>query len=230
MNDSQYFSEGQKKAKYEEWMAKEKKDIDTISELRKEIKDLTTRLINRINGTEGKYLNEESETIRNIKYPPGADTAQKALEIYDLQIINQTKKLDLLEADIVKRKEYHNTLLRQRTEMKLIAEENNHQPAKSKQNPLKTSQAPLTIEEDESRKLVCRLENEILRVNVRWSQAEHIRKKYKAIKASLMSDAEKFEKKLLELENALQQQDADIENMKVFLWEYFCINKCLFLR
>lgn len=226
----QYFSEGQKKAKYEEWMAKEKKDIETISELKKEIKDLTARLINRINGTEGKYSNEESETIRSIKYPPGADTSQKALEIYDLQIINQTKRLDLLEADIVKSKEYHNKLLRQRAEMKLIAGENGDQPAKSKQNALKTNQAPLTIEEDESRKSVCQLENEILRVNVRWSQAEHIRKKYKAIKASLMSDAEKFEKKLLELENALQQQNADIENMKVFWGKYVCIKKCLFLR
>lgn len=196
-------------------MAKEKKDIETISELKKEIKDLTSRLINRIQGSEGKYSNDESQTIRSIKYPPGADTAQKAMEIHDLQIINQTKKLDLLEADVVKRKEYYNKLLRQKAEMKLISGENS-ESIKCKQNPLKTNQAPLTIEEDESRKLICRLENEILRVNVQWSQAEHIRKKYKAIKASLMSDAEKFEKKLLELENALQQQNADIENMKVF--------------
>lgn len=204
-------------------MAKEKKDIETISELKKEIKNLTTRLINRINGSEGKYSNEESQTLRSIKYPPGADTAQKALEIYDLQIINQTKKLDLLEADIVKRKEYYNNLLRQRAEMKLIARENDDQAIKSKQNPLKTNQVPLTIEEDECRKWVCRLENEILRVNVQWSQAEHIRKKYKAIKASLMNDAERFEKKLLQLENALQQQNADIENMKVF-WEGICLH------
>lgn len=216
------FTEGQKKATSEEWIGKEKKSVETLTELKKDIKNLTGRLISRINVTDGKYSNEVCEAIRTVNYPQGAGDAQKALEIYDLRIINQTKQYDLLEAQVAKRKQYYNKLLRERAELVAIQNDNatDDQKTKSKQvlgkqNQLNTNQAPLTVEEDENRKLICHLENEIMRVNVQWSQAEHIRKKYKAIKASLMSDAEKFEKNLLELETALKQQNTDIENMKV---------------
>lgn len=218
--------EGQKKATLEEWDGKEKKCLDAIADLKKDIKELTGRLINYINVADGKYSEDPCEAIRTVNYPIGAETAEKALEIYDLQIINQTKKYDLLEAEFVKRKELYNKLQRIKAELIAIrkaetggAEQITEGKQKSsRQNQFRSNYAPLTIEEDENRKLICHLENEIIRINMQWSQAEHIRKKYKSIQASLMTDAEKFEKNLLELEEALRQQNVDIEKMKVEYW------------
>lgn len=221
-------AEGQRKAIFEEWDGREKKSAEAITDLKKEIKELTASLISYINVTDGKYSDESCEAIRTVNYPIGANSAAKAHEIYDLQIINQTKKYDLLEAEFVRRKEHYNRLQRQRAE--IIAIQNAEcggfekpqttegcRPKTSGQNQrqFRTSYAPLTVEEDENRKLICHLENEIIRINMQWSQAEHIRKKYKSIQASLMTDAEKFEKNLLELEEALRQQNGDIDKMKV---------------
>lgn len=72
--------------------------MDVIADLKKEIKELTGRLINYINVADGKYSEDPCEAIRTVNYPIGCDTAQRALEVYDLQIINQTKNYDLLEA------------------------------------------------------------------------------------------------------------------------------------
>lgn len=226
--------EGQKKATFEEWDGREKKSAEAIAELKKEIKELTASLISYINVADGKYSDQTScEAIRTVNYPVGADSAAKALEIYDLQIINQTKKFDLLEAEFVRRKQHYNRLLRERAECIAIqnaecggemqategstgAASAGGRPKTSGQNrQFRSNYAPLTVEEDENRKLICHLENEIIRINMQWSQAEHIRKKYKSIQASLMTDAEKFEKNLLELEEALRQQNGDIEKMKV---------------
>lgn len=197
-----------------------------ISDLKKEIKELTSRLINYINVSDGKYSEDPCEAIRTVNYPIGAETAQKALDIYDLQIIDQRKKYDLLEAEFVQRKKQYNKLQRMKAESIAIhnaetgsgTDQNQTTGTKSKssrQNQFRSKYAPLTIEEDENRKLICHLENEIIRINMQWSQAEHIRKKYKSIQASLMTDAEKFEKNLVELEEALHQQNFDIEQLKV---------------
>lgn len=74
--------------------------------------------------------------------------------------------------------------------------------------------------------LVCQLENEIHRTNVRWMEAEHIRKKYRSIEASLMNDAERFEKSLRELEVALNEQQNEINHLQVRLdFLSHCIKK-----
>lgn len=131
----------------------------------------------------------------------------------------------MLEAEFVRRKEDYNKLQRQKAESIAIqkaetggnqTDEIKSKTKSNRKNQFQTNCAPLTIEEDENRKLICHLENEIIRINMQWSQAEHIRKKYKSIQASLMTDAEKFEKNLIELEEALRQQNVDIEKMKVF--------------
>lgn len=182
---------------------------------------MTGRLISYININDGKYSEESCEAVRTVGYPVGVDSAEKALEVYDLQIINQTKKYDLLEAEFVQRKEHYNKLQRLKAESIAIRnaetgdETSNNKTKSNRQNQFRANCAPLTIEEDENRKLICHLENEIIRTNMQCSQAEHIRKKYKSIQASLMTDAEKFEKNLLELEDALRQQNVDIDKMKV---------------
>lgn len=214
-------AESQKKATLEEWDGKEKKCLDTIADLKKEIKELTGRLSNYIGVVDGKHPDDPCEAIRSVNYPIGADTAETALEVYDLKIINQTKKYDLLEAEVVQRKKHYNELQRFKAELIAIRDSeigDERTEIKSKttqQNQFRSNQAPLTIEENENRKLICHLENEFIRINMQWSQAEHIRKKYKTIQASLLADAEKFEKNLLELEEALRQQNVDIDKMKV---------------
>lgn len=45
-------------------------------------------------------------------------------------------------------------------------------------------------------------------------EAEHIRKKYRSIEASLMTDAERFERSLRELERSLNEQKAEIERLQ----------------
>lgn len=63
-------------------------------------------------------------------------------------------------------------------------------------------------------KLITRLENEIHKTEVQFNEAEHIRKKYKAIKSSLMQDSERFERTLKELEEAIKEQQAEIYKLK----------------
>lgn len=59
------------------------------------------------------------------------------------------------------------------------------------------------------------MENQIHRTNVQWMEAEHIRKKYRSIEASLMNDAERFERSLKELEVALNEQQQEINRLQV---------------
>lgn len=97
----------------------------------------------------------------------------------------------------------------------LVIQYNQLLASKTEIQDLPCAEAPATIEEDEIRKRVCHLENEIHKINVQWMEAEHIRKKYKSIKASLTSDSDNFEKSLLELEQALEEQQVDINKMQV---------------
>lgn len=62
--------------------------------------------------------------------------------------------------------------------------------------------------------MVTRLENEIHKTEVQWNEAEHIRKKYRAIKSSLMQDSEKFESTLLKLEVSISEQQAEIKKLQ----------------
>jgi hypothetical protein len=62
--------------------------------------------------------------------------------------------------------------------------------------------------------LVTRLENEIHKTEVIWSEAENIRKKYRAIKSSLMQDSERFESTLKTLEDAIKEQQAEINKLQ----------------
>lgn len=130
------------------------------------------------------------------------------------QFIDLTKQLDLLNDKYLKRKSFFDDLLEQYHEA-LANKTDNQDPT--------VEHVPSTIEEAESRKLICHLENEIHKTNVQWMEAEHIYKKYKSIKVSLMADSEKFEKSLLELEEALSDQQVDISRMQVY---FHLISEC----
>lgn len=158
---------------------------------------------------------KEKELLRQspeINFPSGARTAEEAVKIYDLKIIDLTKESDRLCARYRKRKEHFDRLHQQYVELLAVqgdkAEEND-----SLKTKFGTKSPAQTIEEDICRKRIVQLENEIHRKNVQWTEADHIRKKYKAIRASLLGDAERFEKNLLELETALNEQQAEINRM-----------------
>lgn len=207
--------------------------------------------LNNVNSR--KNAENPQEVIRKIPYPPGAKTAKEAVQIIDLkvkdnlfpilqqrlltktvlQFIDLTKQLDLLNDKYLKRKTYFDNLLEQYHES-LANKNDNQDPA--------VEHVPSTIEEAESRKLICHLENSIhksvierslqiqisvllkgffflsrlkIKETVQWMETEHIYKKYKSIKVSLMADSEKFEKSLLELEEAMTDQQVDIARMQV---------------
>lgn len=182
--------------------------------MKKDVKELTARLTYYNNIANGKRPKDSFEAIRKVPYPPGAESAHQALEIIDLKVIDLTKQSDLVNAQYAKRKQHFDQLHSHYQE--LLAQKNDAivptAPTKGANN--NSAAPPQTVEEDTNRKLVYRLENEIHRTNVQWTEAEHVRKKYKSIKASLMADAERFEKKLLELEQALREQQADINRMQ----------------
>lgn len=80
------FTEGQKKAYIGEWTLRDKTNSDLVTELKKDIKDLTGKLtyLNNINSR--KNVENPQEVIRKIPYPPGAKTAEEAVQIIDLKV------------------------------------------------------------------------------------------------------------------------------------------------
>ncbi|KAG4068721.1 hypothetical protein HA402_002412 [Bradysia odoriphaga] len=198
-------AEGQKKAYIGEWTQREKQNSDLVTELKKDIKELTGKLTYLNNANSRKSVENPQEVVRKIPYPPGAKTAEEAVQIVDLKFIDLTKQLDLLNDKYLKRKTFFDNLLEQYHEA-LANKNDNQDPA--------VEHVPSTIEEAESRKLICHLENSIHKKTTQWMEAEHIFKKYKSIKVSLMADSEKFEKSLLELEEAITDQQVDIARMQ----------------
>lgn len=206
--------EGQKRAQAEEWEQREQKTNEIIAELKKDIKELTSRLTYYNNIANGKCPKESFEAIRKVVYPPGAETATQALQIYDLKVIDLTKQSDIINARYIKRKEHFDKLHARYQELLALRNDANVTTVPNKGANAVSAAPPQTVEEDANRKLVYHLENEIHRTEVQWTEAEHVRKKYKSIKTSLMTDAERFEKSLLELEDALREQQADIHRMQ----------------
>lgn len=196
-------AEGQKKAYTEEWADSKKTQSEKISDLKKEVRELTNKLSYLHNPNSAKAQKNVQEIKRRIQLPPGAKTVHEALQVVDLKIIDVNKQADVVEAKHKKREIYYKKLLDQY-----------HMLMGYKHSKADGSNPPETVEEDANRKLITHLENEIHRTSVQWMEAEHIRKKYRGIKLSLMRDAEKFESSLLELEQAITEQQAEITKLE----------------
>ncbi|KAL9922601.1 coiled-coil domain containing protein 151 isoform 1-T2 [Glossina fuscipes fuscipes] len=216
-------AEGQKTANTAEWEKQNGINCETIATLKKEIKALTMkcgRLKNPLqraivikeilpSATDGEARPKSCAlpaiAVGKVNYPIGAKNVNDAIFLTDLKITEHRKQLDLLRHRFKCRKQHFAKLMQQHREM-LSNKEAKEQNLGEK--------PPETLEEDNNRKLVCQLENEIHRTNVRWMEAEHIRKKYRSIEASLMNDAERFEKSLRELEAALNEQQNEINHLQ----------------
>ncbi|XP_055920051.1 golgin subfamily B member 1 [Eupeodes corollae] len=201
-------TEGQKTANAAEWQKQNRINAETLATLKKENKELTTQVVmlkNPINRRMGK--DEEIEPGGGLKplYPVGAKSPEEAVFLMDLKITENRKQLDLLR---------HRFQVRQRHFNKLMTHYEDLLAFKEHQSKEVGGKPPETLEEDANRKLVIQLENEIHRKNVKWIEAEHIKKKYKSIQSSLMADAERFERSLKELEEALAEQHTEINRLQ----------------
>ncbi|XP_053681958.1 outer dynein arm-docking complex subunit 3 [Sabethes cyaneus] len=196
-------AEGQKKAYTEEWADSKKIQNEKITELKKEVRDLTNKLSYLHNPNSAKAQKNVQEIKRRVQLPPGAKTVQDAVEVIDLKVIDVNKQVDAADAKYRKREQCYKKLLDQYHALMAYKSSN-----ADGLNP------PETVEEDANRKLITHLENEIHRTSVQWMEAEHIRKKYRGIKSSLMRDAEKFESSLLDLEVAITEQQAEITKLE----------------
>jgi coiled-coil domain-containing protein 151 len=173
--------------------------------MKQEVKELTAKLTLLHNPTSKKDQKIVQDWTPKMKMPPGAKTAQDAVEIIDLKLIDYQKQIDLLNDKYLKRQEYFNRIV-----------EEYHMLLSCKNGKIEGNVIPPeTFEEDSNRKLINHLENEIHRTSVQWMEGEHIRKKYRGIKLSLMNDSEKFESSLLELERAIIDQEAEIQKLEV---------------
>lgn len=226
-------TEGQKKATVEVWTEKERKATDTVADLRKTIKELSGKLMCHINASDGKHsANADADMCRTVTYPYGADSAQKCFDIYDLQVINRTKEFDRLDAQYVQQRKVYEQLQHRQTELEIYQKVSSEGRPAEEARPARSSakgKQP-AVDEDDSRKVVCRLENEIIRINEQWLQAETIGRKYKEIRGTLMGDATKFEQSLVEIENALDQQNGDIDNIEVGGMRGGAFGGCIFGR
>lgn len=201
-----FYLEGQKKSHNEEWETQKKVYTERIAELKKDIKDLTGKLAYANNPNKKGAPKKKSTLARKIHLPVGAKNAEQGVEILDLQIIDLKKQTDMINARYKKRQVFLDKLAEEY--QTLLGYKNNKAMGAGNQPP------PETLEEDQTRKQITHLENEIHRKSVQWSEAEHIRKKYRGIKASLMNDSEKFESSLLELEQAIMEQQAEINKLE----------------
>lgn len=141
-----YITEGQKKAYTGDWTQRDKQTSDVLVELKKEIKRLTTQLVqlnNRpsiatIAGSGGAPTRSaaahnttddaaaaaasvaaKSANTVAVAYPAGARTAEEAVLVYDLQRIQSVKRLDLLNARYVKSAQRFDRLYERYQELQL---------------------------------------------------------------------------------------------------------------
>lgn len=195
-------AEGQRKAYRGEWEEEQKVNSEKIADLKKNIKELTVKL--KYLKTKNAQKPQNHETIKKLDLPPGAKNAEEAVHVLDLKVIDLKKQADLTHDHYIKRQKFFDRLVE---EYQRLYVSKNKLPS---ENSVPASE---TVEEDHNRRLICHLENEIHRTSVQWMEAEHIRKKYRSIKASLMTDAENFESNLLELEQAITEQQTEIDKL-----------------
>lgn len=191
--------------------------------MKKDIKDLTGKLEYVHNPSKKTAPKKKSQIPRKINLPVGAKSAEQGVQILDLKvydyflknlikfllniffqkIIDLKKQTDMINSKYQKRQEYFDKLVEEYQTLLTY-----------KHNRSGNVVPPETLEEDSTRKQITHLENEIHRTSVQWMEAEHIRKKYRGIKAALMNDSEKFESSLLELEQAIMEQQAEINKLE----------------
>ncbi|XP_034233396.1 coiled-coil domain-containing protein 151 [Thrips palmi] len=188
-------SEGQRKAHYEECESEKKRNAEKIRQLKKEVKELRIKL-SQPPTCDGnvlkKYCQNPKETcaLREKKN-------EDAVEIMDLKVIDLKKKLDLLRF----RSKQH------QEKMKSLADE-------YKKLLTKKQQSRLIKNKSEAQKERNTLENHIHRIEMNMMEADHVKRKYLSIRASLLDDSVEFESSLRNMEDVIVKQDQEIKHLE----------------
>ncbi|KAL1506246.1 hypothetical protein ABEB36_005642 [Hypothenemus hampei] len=194
-------SEGQRRALFEDCEAERKLNADEILKLKKEISNLVI-VLHKSKSSSAKYRLENS-LLQQIVGPLNEKTCSEIKDMLDLQIIDLSKKLDVLVYKIKNRKIYIIKLGEEYE--KLISKREKKELAIKVDIPVGTS----------SREL----QNNIHAVEVQIREALHIRHKYTSIRRSLKDDAANFQSKIKTLEEEMQVQAADIEKLQQIMQE-----------
>nr|CAD7197578.1 unnamed protein product [Timema douglasi] len=189
-------AEGQRKAYFEECDLEKNKNTEKLRNLKKENKHLYLQLgsFSKLDEDVFKVTKRPTKDIMALKNKTGDEVAT----VLDCKVIDMQKKLDLVR---------HQSKLCQRR-MKQLADEYHKLLQKNIQKQtVRKTQTP------ETRK-VTSLENQIHRVNMNMMEAEHVKKKYRAIRNSLLDDSVSFESSLKKLEKSIQKQEMEIKHLQ----------------
>nr|CAD7460266.1 unnamed protein product [Timema tahoe] len=189
-------SEGQRKAYFEECDLEKKKNTEKLRNLKKEIKQLYLQLgsFSKLDEDVFKVTRRPIKDIMAFKNKTGDEVAT----VLDCKVIDMQKKLDLVR---------HQSKLCQRR-MKQLADEYHKLLQKNIQKQtVRKTQTPETRQ-------VTSLENQIHHVDMNMMEAEHVKKKYRAIRNSLLDDSVSFESSLKKLEKSIQKQEMEIKHLQ----------------
>ncbi|KAJ8947031.1 hypothetical protein NQ318_019923 [Aromia moschata] len=197
-----YFStEGQRKALFEDGEAEVKLNSDQIVRLKKEISQLVIVLHESTSITARYRI--RSKRLVEIIGPLADKTAEQVREMLDLQVIDMSKRLDLLRYRVKQRKNYLADLgLKYR---KLLSQQEKKEFARKVERPVKKSTSEL--------------QNAIHAIEVQIREAMHIKNRYIDIRRSLKDDSDKFDSNIKKLEEDLAAQKEDIDKLQKIMDE-----------
>ncbi|XP_048519260.1 uncharacterized protein LOC109539175, partial [Dendroctonus ponderosae] len=194
-------SEGQRRALFEDCESERKSNVDEILHLKKEIASLVV-VLHESKSSVAKHRLQTSR-LENIVGPLSEKTCSEVKKRLDLQIIDKSKKLDLLAYQLKKRRRL----------LSHLGEE--YQRFSSKEE-----KKELAVKVDQPVYQATReFQNSIHAVEVQIREANHIRHKYGEIRRCLKDDAAKFESRIKSLETELKQQSADTGKLLKILEE-----------
>ncbi|XP_039289350.1 coiled-coil domain-containing protein 151 [Nilaparvata lugens] len=190
-------SEGRRKAYYEECDAEKKRNVEKIRNLKKSIKELYSELAKpakfqsdeMILKAGGKFT-KETTALRN-------KDIEEVAELLDYKVIDLQKKLDLINHQA---KEYQ-------SEMKKLADKYHKLVMCSVTDPAKKRREPAV-------RIISTLENQIHRIEMNQMEADHLRKKYRSIRSSLLQDGVKYESMLKKLEDDIMKEENEIMHLQ----------------
>nr|CAD7400192.1 unnamed protein product [Timema cristinae] len=189
-------SEGQRKAYFEECDLEKNKNTEKLRNLKKEIKQLYSQLgsFSKLDEDVFKVTKRPTKDIMALKNKTG----DEVVTVLDCKVIDMQKKLDLVR---------HQSKLCQ-MRMKQLADEYHKLLQKNIQKQtVRKTQTPETRQ-------VTSLENQIHHVDMNMMEAEHVKKKYRAIRNSLLDDSVSFESSLKKLEKSIQKQEMEIKHLQ----------------
>ncbi|EEZ97203.1 hypothetical protein TcasGA2_TC004392 [Tribolium castaneum] len=189
-------SEGQRKAAFEDCEAERKSNTDEIHKLKTEIRELVKKLKEKTQSTAA--LIKTYKKLESLLGPIDDKSTSTIEQLLDLQIIDKSKCLNLVNYKIKKRQKL---LTQLGEEFQLLQSE------KSLQQVVEKVDKP-------AKKATCELQNSIHAVEVQLREANHISARYKDVKKSLLRDSARFESNIKRIEEELALQNNDITELQ----------------